>query len=165
MTLTVNPNIEILVLKQMLLHKISMMDTVAATTGGTTQLPTATMMSLPSSDTTSILTTLLGFFWWSSLFTPKVQAHDLSFMYRGKPLEDDMPFCAYYNTGGANTFSTVPPTIHVSVRLQGGCFMVSATVLGMIMTAIIGSTCTCGLSLIAVPFLLPLLFILPFFCL
>lgn len=55
--------------------------------------------------------------------------------------------------------------IFVQYRNPGGCFMVSLTVLTMIMMAIIGSTCTCGLSLLIVPLLLPLLFILPFFCL
>jgi hypothetical protein len=29
----------------------------------------------------------------------------------------------------------------------------------------VGSMCTCGLSLVVVPFLVPLLFILPLFCL
>ena len=158
MTLTVNPNIEISVMKQMLLQKINLMNTVVAATS------TPTLPKMSCDNNTSVVTTLLGMFWLSSLFTPKVQAHDLSFMYRGKPLEDDMPFRTYFNTV-TTTSSSAPPTIHVSVRLNGGCFMVSATVLGMIMTAIVGSTCTCGLSLIAVPFLLPLLFILPFFCL
>ncbi|CAJ1966572.1 unnamed protein product [Cylindrotheca closterium] len=55
--------------------------------------------------------------------------------------------------------------IFVQYRNPGGCFMVSLTVLTMIIMAIIGSTCTCGLSLLIVPLLLPLLFILPFFCL
>jgi hypothetical protein len=158
MTLTVDPNIEISMMKQMLLQKIALIDTMAAA-----NQPTAETISSSSSDALSVVTTLLGLFWLSSFFTPKVQTQDLSFMYRGKPLEDDEPFRTYYNTKTKS--STLPPTIHVSVRLYGGCFMVSATVLGMIMTAIVGSTCTCGLSLIAVPFLLPLLFILPFFCL
>lgn len=56
-------------------------------------------------------------------------------------------------------------TVFVQYRNRGGCFMVSLTVLTMIMTAIVGSTCTCGLSLLFVPFLLPFLFILPLFCL
>ena len=50
-------------------------------------------------------------------------------------------------------------------RQRGGCFMVSCSILGVIMASIVGSTCTCGLSLFIVPLLLPLLFILPLFCL
>ena len=152
-----NPNTEISVMKQMLLQKIALMDTIAATTNK----PNATSSSY---GTSTLVTKVLGLFWLSSLFTPKVQAQDLSFIYRGKPLEDDMSFRNYSNKIAASS-STTSPTIHVSVRLYGGCFMVSASVLGLIITAIVGSTCTCGLSLIAVPFLLPLLFILPFFCL
>eukprot|EP00980_Cylindrotheca_fusiformis_P001440 scaffold345_cov134-Cylindrotheca_fusiformis.AAC.51 len=56
-------------------------------------------------------------------------------------------------------------TVFVQYRNRGGCFMVSLTVLTIIMAAIVGSTCTCGLSLLIVPLLLPLLFILPLFCL
>ncbi len=152
MTLTVNPNVDIAVMKQMLLQKIALFHTVEATTQS-------------SSCTASTITKVLGLLWLSSLFTPKLRAQDLSFIFRGKPLEDDMSFDTYYKHNVSPQSSSVPPTIHVSVRLYGGCFMVSATVLGLIMTAIVGSTCTCGLSLIAVPFLLPLLFILPFFCL
>ena len=155
MTLTVNPNIEIAEMKKMLLLKIALFNATEAKS-------TSKSSSLHA---TSVLTKILGLFWLSSLCTPKLQAQDLCFIYRGKPLEDDMSFQTYYNNRVATSSSSVPPTIHVSVRLYGGCFMVSATVLGMIMTAIVGSTCTCGLSLIAVPFLLPLLFILPFFCL
>jgi hypothetical protein len=155
MTLTVNPNIKIAVMKKMLLQKIALCNAIEAT---------AANESLRS-HATSVLTTMLGLFWLSCLLTPKLRSQDLSFIYRGKPLEDDMPFQTYCNNQSTSSSSSVPPTIHVSVRLYGGCFMVSATVLGMIMTAIVGSTCTCGLSLIAVPFLLPLLFILPFFCL
>ena len=156
MTLTVNPNLDIAAMKQMLLQKIALFHTVEATTS---------QSSSSSSCPTSTITKVLGLLWLSSLFTPKLRAQDLSFIVRGKPLEDDMSFDTYYKHKVSPQSSSVPPTIHVSVRLYGGCFMVSATVLGLIMTAIVGSTCTCGLSLIAVPFLLPLLFILPFFCL
>eukprot|EP00977_Amphora_coffeiformis_P012411 scaffold3069_cov215-Amphora_coffeaeformis.AAC.12 len=55
--------------------------------------------------------------------------------------------------------------VQVWTRQRGGCFMVSFSILGIIMAAIVGSTCTCGLSLLIVPLLLPLLFILPLFCL
>ena len=164
MTLTVNPNIEIAAMKIMLLQKIALINAIEEAKATN---KTFSSSSSSSSNVTSVVTTVLGLFWLISLWTPKLQSHDLSFIYRGKPLEDDMSFQTYYNNKkvALSSSSSAPPTIHVSVRLYGGCFMVSATVLGMIMTAIVGSTCTCGLSLIAVPFLLPLLFILPFFCL
>jgi hypothetical protein len=56
-------------------------------------------------------------------------------------------------------------TVHVSCRRGGGCFMVSLSVLCVICAAVVGTPCTCGLSLLVVPVLLPLLMILPFFCL
>ena len=56
-------------------------------------------------------------------------------------------------------------TVLVSYRNRGGCFMVSFSILLMIGAALVGSFCTCGLSLCVVPFLVPLLFILPLFCL
>jgi hypothetical protein len=154
MTLSVYPNDEILVLKQMLLQKITLFDTLAVSNSTSTV------------NHTSILSTILGLFWLSSMITPKtISPEDLSFMYCGKPLDDDMTVIDYMSATTATKSDCYTPTIHVAVRLHGGCFMVSATVFGLIITAIIGSTCTCGLSLIAVPFLLPLLFILPFFCL
>jgi hypothetical protein len=156
MTLSINPNEEIFELKQMLLQKVELLDIVA------TSNPTMSNVAVSSSK--SILPTILGLFWLSSMITSKkLSAQDLSFMYCGKPLDDEMTLLDYITPMKTSALST--PTIHVTVRLNGGCFMVSATVLGLIMTAIVGSTCTCGLSLVAVPFLLPLLFILPFFCL
>ena len=70
-------------------------------------------------------------------------------------------------TSSVNVGTRLPAhaTVHVSTKHRGGCFMISFTVLCLIITAVIGSTCTCGISLIAVPFLLPLLFVLPLFCL
>jgi hypothetical protein len=56
-------------------------------------------------------------------------------------------------------------TIFVSSRTKGGCFMVSFSILIVIAVAFLMSLCTCGLSLCVVPFLLPLLCILPLFCL
>jgi hypothetical protein len=56
-------------------------------------------------------------------------------------------------------------TIFVSSRTKGGCFMVSFSILIVIAIAFLMSLCTCGLSLCVVPFLLPLLCILPLFCL
>lgn len=61
--------------------------------------------------------------------------------------------------------NNTPIHLHVWPRQRGGCFMVSLSILGVIMTALVGSTCTCGLSLFIIPVLLPLLFILPLCCL
>lgn len=166
MTLAVNPKDEIFMIKQMLLQKITLYETMAAIHGSSPSVSAVT--------TTSLVSSVMSLLWLSSLlhaWTSKLRVEDLMFVWSGKPLDDDLSFsdyCCYYNNN--NTISSSnknypTPTIHVSVRMKGGCFMVSATVLAMIMTAIVGSTCTCGLSLIAVPFLLPLLFILPFFCL
>jgi hypothetical protein len=82
---------------------------------------------------------------------------DLFFICNGKPLSDEMLLSDYNFPENS--------TIHVSYRNRGGCFMVSLSILCIICASVIGSPCTCGLSLFMVPLLLPLLFILPFFCL
>lgn len=56
-------------------------------------------------------------------------------------------------------------TVFVHLRQPGGCFMISFTILMTIILACMSSVCTCGLSLFVIPVLLPLLFILPLFCL
>ena len=78
-------------------------------------------------------------------------------VWNGKPLDDDSVFGDYNLREGA--------TVVVSYRNRGGCFMVSFSILMMIGVALFGSFFTCGLSLCVVPFLVPLLFILPLFCL
>ncbi|GKY98321.1 hypothetical protein MPSEU_000789700 [Mayamaea pseudoterrestris] len=82
-------------------------------------------------------------------------SQDLVFVCNGKPLNEHFLLADYQ----------LPPnvTIHVSYRNKGGCFLVSLSVLTIIFWSIIGSPCTCGLSLLLVPLLLPLLFILPCF--
>jgi len=55
--------------------------------------------------------------------------------------------------------------LHLSFPLQGGCFLISFSILLMICGAVLMSCCTCGASLIFIPLLVPFLFILPFFCL
>lgn len=154
MTLTVNPNDEISTIKQMLVQKVALLDA-------------STTTACRSSNSTSIVSSIMGLLWFASLLvsTTKLRQQDLTFIWSGKPLDDDLTWNDYYCNNSSSSIRTTSPTVHVSVQMRGGCFMVSATVLGLIMTAIVGSTCTCGLSLIAVPFLLPLLFILPFFCL
>jgi hypothetical protein len=85
----------------------------------------------------------------------ELQAVDACFIYNGKPL------------GTTALLNHVPnnSTVFVSRRRNGGCFMVSLTVLTTICMAVLGSPLTCGFSLLLVPLLMPLLFILPFFCL
>jgi len=86
---------------------------------------------------------------------------DTVWIWNAKVLDDDEYCLGDYGLITSNSHIV----IHVSPRNPGGCFMVSLTVLCIIFMAIIGSTCTCGLSLVLVPLLLPLLFILPLFCL
>jgi hypothetical protein len=88
-------------------------------------------------------------------------ARDLFFIWNGKPL-DDAALLSDYMVGARSNSTT---TIQVSYRNRGGCFMVSFSILCIICASLIGSFCTCGLSLLVVPVLLPLLFVLPLFCL
>lgn len=78
------------------------------------------------------------------------------FTSQGKPLnEHTLPVLAWQDG----------TTIFVQYRNRGGCFLFSFIILTIILIAVISSVCTCGLSLMVVPVLLPLLFILPLFCL
>lgn len=87
---------------------------------------------------------------------------DLFFIWNGKPLNDDLVLADYMNHKNNNMHNT---TIFVQERQRGGCFAVSFSVFIMILACILGSTCTCGVSLVMVPLLLPLLLVLPLFCL
>lgn len=93
---------------------------------------------------------------------------DLTLSWNGKPLDDYGLLSDYWgllqSSGGGNNQGRAN-TVIVSSRRKGGCFMVSFSILATICAAILGSPCTCGLSLFVVPFLLPLLFVLPLFCL
>jgi hypothetical protein len=81
----------------------------------------------------------------------------------GKVLDEENDRPIRLLVGGANRNAL--PEVQIWGRQRGGCFMVSASILCIITAAIIGSPCTCGISLLVVPVLLPLLFILPLFCL
>ena len=83
---------------------------------------------------------------------------DFVWTWNGKPLDDSGVLADYGAVSDGMTIQTFP-------RQQGGCFMVSLSILFIIICSIVGSMCTCGLSLVVVPFLVPLLFILPLFCL
>lgn len=98
----------------------------------------------------------------------KTLSRDFCMVCRGKVLDaqhnDDMDDRALWQVVGA-LGEQQQVNLQVWTRQRGGCFMVSCSILAIICTAVVGSTCTCGLSLLIVPVLLPLLFILPLFCL
>ena len=56
-------------------------------------------------------------------------------------------------------------TIQCRTRTRGGCFIISFCIFCILCFCAAISVCTCGTSLLAFPFLLPLLFVLPFCCL
>mmetsp|Transcript_27066 Transcript_27066/g.56689 ORF Transcript_27066/g.56689 Transcript_27066/m.56689 type:complete len:176 (-) Transcript_27066:1003-1530(-) len=102
----------------------------------------------------------------------RVKPSQLVMIWRGVPLDDENSINSC--SGNSDIANKRPSqaltrgggiTIHVSIRQPGGCFMISALVLFLIMIACVGSLCTCGCSLLVIPFLLPLLFVLPLFCL
>jgi len=77
--------------------------------------------------------------------------------YQSKPLTESLTVADYGIQQGSTLFA--------SERRRGGCFMISLSIIFTIFCAIAMSLCTCGLSLTIIPFLLPLLCILPLFCL
>jgi hypothetical protein len=104
--------------------------------------------------------TLLSFFWSSYLFyTTTMLARDVYLCCNGKPCHEEALLSDYRN-GCAKSI-----VFDANYRQRGGCFMVSASIVATIAGLLMLCPCTCGTSLIFVPFLLPLLFILPFFCL
>ena len=88
-----------------------------------------------------------------------VASRDMFLVWNGKPLDDDCVLADY------NFSSKNHATIFCRKRERGGCFAVSFSVLMVIVASILGSTLTCGTSLLLVPLLLPLLVVLPFCCL
>lgn len=105
----------------------------------------------------------------TTLATTTTRGMDLCMVLQGKPLEDDYVLSHYIpllkHPQGNNNDYNATCTIVVWQRQRGGCFMVSLSIMVIIFFALISSCCTCGLSLLVVPVLLPLLFILPLFCL
>ncbi|CAB9517511.1 expressed unknown protein [Seminavis robusta] len=86
-------------------------------------------------------------------------SRDMFLVWNGKPLEEDCTLADYNITSKGHT------TIFCHQRQPGGCFAVSFSIFMVIVAAVLGSSVTCGASLILVPLLLPLLVILPFCCL
>jgi hypothetical protein len=98
------------------------------------------------------------------------RSRDFCMVCRGKvlDLDKDSDRTLWDVIGAGSTIgTTVSSQVYIQAwtRQRGGCFMVSFTILCIIMASIVGSFCTCGLSLLIVPVLLPLLFILPWCCL
>jgi hypothetical protein len=148
--LTTSPNAEVCEVKKMLLKKLALVEA-------------SQQRQQFSAAHSSAVTALFSLLWLAStIWQARSRWNDLVFLYNGKVMHDDGTL-ADYMLGSSSVRSVA--TVHVSLRLKGGCFMVSASVFCLLCTAVIGSTCTCGASLVAVPFLLPLLFVLPFFCL
>jgi ABC-type phosphate transport system permease subunit len=105
------------------------------------------------------ITELVSFVWsFYSLYAATLSTRDLYFMCQGKPCHEDALLSDY-------ALSSSWVQLEVNYRQRGGCFMVSASIVATISALLLLCPCTCGASLILVPFLLPLLFILPFFCL
>jgi hypothetical protein len=147
-SLTTNPNAEVHEVKKMLLKKLALVE--------------AAQQQQLSAAHSSEMTAVFSMLWLAStIWLSQSRWNDLVFLYNGKVMHDDGTLADYMIGSSGRSVATV----HASLRLKGGCFMVSASVFCLLCTAVIGSTCTCGASLVAVPFLLPLLFVLPFFCL
>ena len=169
-SLTVNLDSEIRACKEQLIRKVALLDAVSAQNAITTAA-TASAATNHGAGTPPAIDTFGCVFWMAllNLFHTKLRASDLCFLHHGKPLDDDGLWLDYVFAGKNNNnqhrTTTQMTTVTVHPRLRGGCFMVSASVLAMLCAAVVGSSCTCGVSLVAVPFLLPLLFVLPFFCL
>jgi hypothetical protein len=95
-----------------------------------------------------------------------VAAKDIFFVWNGKPLTDRALLQDYIGVPSSTKSSNnASVTIFVTHRQRGGCFMVSFSIIVTICTAFLTSPCTCGFGLLIIPVLLPLLFVLPLFCL
>ena len=96
-----------------------------------------------------------------------IAKHDVFLQCNGKPLSTHKNI----SNQAQNSLSlnhvgiTNNATIFVSRCCYGGCFSVSFSILIVIFVSFLLSGVTCGVSLCVVPFLIPLLFILPIFCL
>jgi hypothetical protein len=146
--LDVDPHTQISEVKTMLIAKHQQ----------TTSCKSHENTAAPITDLSLVTFTFWLYMWWAALGVPAtggVRSDDIFLSSNGKPLVDQAKLSDYH----------LGSTIHVAGRVRGGCFMLSATVFAIICCACLSSLCTCGLSLVVVPFLLPLLFILPLFCL
>lgn len=159
----VDPDSEIRACKKQLIQKVALLNAAASSQNSIATSPKKHVAAIES-----VMVVLWMALQLLSSSSYKLRPSDLYFMHHGKPLDDDALWKDYVGYGGSssnrkNTTSMMTVTVHPRVR--GGCFMVSASVLAMLCTAVVGASCTCGMSLIAVPLLLPLLFVLPLFCL
>ena len=147
-SLEVNPDADIQTTKEQLVQKLALVEAAS----------TSKNRSISSSNQNAMASFLCVL--WTAWTMPKLLPSDLYLVHNGKPLDDDAVWMDYGIRSSNKNY-----TVSVQTRVRGGCFMISASVLCLLCTAVVGSPCTCGVSLIAVPFLLPLLFVLPLFCL
>jgi hypothetical protein len=99
--------------------------------------------------------------------TTGIDVEDQYLMYQCKLLQDSA-ILALYGLGGAegsDLTSCHLPMVEMGVRQRGGCFIVTFTILSILFFATLCAPFTCGTSLFLYLFLLPPVFVLPFFCL
>ncbi len=94
-----------------------------------------------------------------------VAATEQYLMYQCKPLADAAKLALYGLGGHMQQQQQQVQTVEMGVRTRGGCFIVSFTILTILVIATLCAPVTCGTSLLLYVFLLPPLFVLPFFCL
>jgi hypothetical protein len=119
------------------------------------------MINLHNEDIHAIKKRLADLAYTPGTDTPSfvMASRDMFLVWNGKVLDDGLTLADY------NINSKGHPTVFCQQRQRGGCFAVSFSVLMVIIASILGSTLTCGTSLLLVPLLLPLLVVLPFCCL
>jgi hypothetical protein len=88
-------------------------------------------------------------------------------MYQSKTLQDAAMLALYDGllVSSSSSSSVMMPTVEVGIRQRGGCFIVTFTILTILFIATMCAPFTCGTSLLLYVFLLPPVFVLPFFCL
>jgi hypothetical protein len=92
----------------------------------------------------------------------RVRPADVFLTGGGKPWREEATVGTYL---AFTPYRQTVTTVHVTLRQPAGCFMISLSILFTIFLACVASFFTCGCSLWIIPFLLPLLFVLPLFCL
>ena len=172
-SLSVQPDAEIRACKKQLLQKAVLLNAAASAHKHNAVTTRPTKQGVAEAMESVLCVLWLAMQLLTTSASPKLRPDDLYFLHHGKPLDDDALWKDYIqcrssnhkNTTTTSTATTTTTMVTVHPRVRGGCFMVSASVLAMLCTAVVASSCTCGMSLVAVPFLLPLLFVLPLFCL
>jgi len=99
--------------------------------------------------------------------TTGIAVEDQYLMYQCKLLQDSATLALYGlgGTEGSDLTYCHLPMVDMGVRQRGGCFIVTFTILSILFFATLCAPFTCGTSLFLYLFLLPPVFVLPFFCL